>query len=344
MRRPGITLMEVLAAIFITAIGLLSLLVLFPVGALSMARAINDDRAAQAGDNGRAIADAVSLRNDPQIQAGMLAQNGVPLTAPSADGPGYLVLVDPIGVQAYSGQGAWSSWVGGMLPTAPPVGNTVPSFIQRGVGNWLTNPVGGPYTTADIIKWCSLTDDIGFVSDTPYQGLASNPPAWVNPAAAGVLRNIRFTYAWLLRMPRAGTPNVVDVSTLVFINRSIDQLGLGTTAGQETVIGGVTFAPVQNGVPVLTQLVLPLPPAGQSNPDLRAGQWILDATVAPNPTAGSPTGIAGFFYRVVTVVEDPATGQMTIEVQTPLRGWTTQGTGTIVIFDKLLEVFDSGTF
>jgi hypothetical protein len=338
--------MEVLAAIFITAIGLLSLLVLFPVGALSMARAINDDRAAQAGENGRAIADAVNMRLDPQIQGAMLNSNGAFANTPSADGPGYLVLVDPIGVQAFAGQGVagqtnWQNWVGGYLPnpTAPPPGNTVPSFIQRGVGNWLTNPLGGPPATADIIKWCTLTDDIGFQSDVPYQGLASSPPAWVNPAAASVLRNIKFTYAWLFRMPRAGSPNVVDVSTLVFNGRVPDQLGFGAPSDQEMVIGNVTFVPTQN------QLVLPLPAAGQTNPDLRAGQWILDATIAPNPNAGSPTSLAGFFYRVVTVVEDPVTGQMTIEVQTPLRGWPQAGgIGTIVVFDKLLEVFDSGTF
>src|SRR5262245_57116339 len=36
----GVTLVEVLAAIFVTGVGLLSLLALFPLGALEMARAI----------------------------------------------------------------------------------------------------------------------------------------------------------------------------------------------------------------------------------------------------------------------------------------------------------------
>ena len=47
-RRPGITLLEVLIAIFVMGIGLLALLVLFPLGALTMAQAIRDDRCAQA--------------------------------------------------------------------------------------------------------------------------------------------------------------------------------------------------------------------------------------------------------------------------------------------------------
>jgi len=54
-KRPGITLLEVLVAIFIMGIGLLALLTLFPLGALEMAQAIQDDRA------GKAAADAVAL-------------------------------------------------------------------------------------------------------------------------------------------------------------------------------------------------------------------------------------------------------------------------------------------
>ena len=44
--RAGVTLIEVLVAIFIMGIGLLALLTLFPLGALRMAKAIQDDRAA----------------------------------------------------------------------------------------------------------------------------------------------------------------------------------------------------------------------------------------------------------------------------------------------------------
>jgi prepilin-type N-terminal cleavage/methylation domain-containing protein len=54
-RRRGITLVEVLVAIFIMGIGLLALLTLFPLGALNMARAVQDDRA------GAIAADAATL-------------------------------------------------------------------------------------------------------------------------------------------------------------------------------------------------------------------------------------------------------------------------------------------
>ena len=47
-RRTGTTLIEVVVAIFIMGIGLLALLTLFPIGILTMAQAIQDERTAQA--------------------------------------------------------------------------------------------------------------------------------------------------------------------------------------------------------------------------------------------------------------------------------------------------------
>jgi hypothetical protein len=86
-QRAGITLIEVLFAIFITGIGLLALLVLFPLGVMDLARAIQDDRAdklandaAVLTDDGRALLERTedfisdSLANgsaDPQEAAAL---------------------------------------------------------------------------------------------------------------------------------------------------------------------------------------------------------------------------------------------------------------------------------
>ena len=56
MSRTGLTLIEVLVSIFIMAIGLLALLTLFPLGALTMAQAIKDDRCAQSAYIAQALA------------------------------------------------------------------------------------------------------------------------------------------------------------------------------------------------------------------------------------------------------------------------------------------------
>src|SRR5437879_6957238 len=65
--RTGATLTEVLVAIFVMAIGLLALLTLFPLGALSMAQAIKDNRTAHSGRNAFAIAEALNIHNDPLV-------------------------------------------------------------------------------------------------------------------------------------------------------------------------------------------------------------------------------------------------------------------------------------
>jgi prepilin-type N-terminal cleavage/methylation domain-containing protein len=71
--RSGVTLLEVLIAIFIMGIGLLALLALFPLGASVMALAMRDARCAEAGHNAKGTC---------------FGQNG----------PSYPVFVDPIGV------------------------------------------------------------------------------------------------------------------------------------------------------------------------------------------------------------------------------------------------------
>jgi prepilin-type N-terminal cleavage/methylation domain-containing protein len=57
-RRAGVTLSEVLVAIFIMGIGLLALLTLFPLGALNMARAIQDDRSENVAKSAVALSHA----------------------------------------------------------------------------------------------------------------------------------------------------------------------------------------------------------------------------------------------------------------------------------------------
>lgn len=57
-KRAGVTLLEVLAAIFIMGIGLLALLTLFPLGAVNMAQSIKDDRAGHVKDRAVALSQA----------------------------------------------------------------------------------------------------------------------------------------------------------------------------------------------------------------------------------------------------------------------------------------------
>ncbi len=163
-RRPAVTLMEVLIAMFIMAIGMLALLALFPVGAVSMAQALKDDRCAYASIMSENLAIASNIR-----------YGDVNVTTALATSLSGLVYVDPYGV-SYPipplGQ------LGGVIP------RIAPSFAV---------------TAATTDRWFSLPDDLGFnlsgTPDTSSTGgafldrgrrysfaylLRQQPPAW-NP-------------------------------------------------------------------------------------------------------------------------------------------------------------------
>ena len=116
-RRRGITLIEVLVAIFIMAIGLLAILTLFPLGAMRMGQALQDDRAASSASAGANLADAWNIRNDPLFYS---PGGNNWYTAPPAfyglppfpaNGTGYPLYVDPYGIASGS-----SVLVGGAIP------------------------------------------------------------------------------------------------------------------------------------------------------------------------------------------------------------------------------------
>src|SRR5947209_4233081 len=97
-RRPATTLIEVLVAIFIMGIGMLALLTLFPLGALSMAQAIRDDRIASAAAQAGALADAWNIRNNSAVRTAFASPPAGPPAGVQPDpfGPGYPVYVDPV--------------------------------------------------------------------------------------------------------------------------------------------------------------------------------------------------------------------------------------------------------
>jgi hypothetical protein len=193
-RRSGVTLVEVLVAIFVMALGLLTLLALFPLGVLTMEQAIQDDRTATASETATAIAIAQDLRHDPSVMP--LFQTPPPAsivyTAPLADGPSYPVYVDPAGYRSYLSP----TWVGGGTYGVP---RSTVSFVN---------------TPADVLRWFSLLDDIQF-DDSGYP----NYPIPGQPTTFE--RNNRYGWAYLLRRPMTGDPTVVDMAVVVYAQRSL---------------------------------------------------------------------------------------------------------------------------
>jgi hypothetical protein len=131
IRRPAVTLIEVLISMFIMAIGMLALLVLFPLGAVSMGQALKDDRCASTASMAENVAIAMNVRHDPGV---------TPSFATSS-----LVYVDPYGaIQLLPN-------LGGVIPRVSP------SFVA-------SPSINVPFLfTAD--RWFSLPDDIGFLEN-----------------------------------------------------------------------------------------------------------------------------------------------------------------------------------
>ena len=147
-RRPALTLMEVLITMLIMAVGMLALLVLFPVGAMSMAQALEDDRCASAASMAEHHAIAMNVRTDPLVLTAF-ATTGSALP-PGYMGPSYPVFVDPYAVLNGLTQlsSVTSSGQGIVGPS---------SVIQR-------TTVSYAPTSQLIDRWFSLPNDTTFTS------------------------------------------------------------------------------------------------------------------------------------------------------------------------------------
>jgi prepilin-type N-terminal cleavage/methylation domain-containing protein len=365
-RRSGMTLVEVLVAIFIMAIGLLALLTLFPLGALNMAQAIKDQRVAEAGRNAGAIADttweystaagapppvapyAWTLRLDPLVQTAMVNPGTPPgfgaallnllSPPPPSSGPSYPVLVDPIGLQMFGAPTDPSGrigWVGTQAPGYSGIPRTtlrilrpIPPTDPLGVDPNM-NPANvnyNAYLTKQVYRWTTLLDDITFDENGVPDVSTGN-----------VQHEGRYSWAWLVQAPSAAAAAVpvVNVKVLVFNGRSLD-LNSGTLSAQGENSYVANFGQDSSIPPVHNSRVINIQwSASQPKPNLIANSWVLDATMQPTPCA--------YFYRVLNVTDtgiDPNTGnsQMDVEVQSDVSNHT--GQGFVIVFDNLVEVID----
>lgn len=326
-RRSGMTLVEVLVAIFIMGIGLVALLTLFPIGILRIAQAIRDDRCVSCVINAQAISQVNNLRNDIDVVSDANYQpydpanpildlfvNPYPRDAaglpqlPDADpyGESYPVLADPIGFLGTGG--VTSHWVAG----APGFLRRRPvEFARRGVANM-------PALQLNVQRNFTLWDDLNFDNGDPVAGASPGTPtilaATVPPT---ISRNPRFSWAYLFRRPQTQERSVVDCAVVVFENRPSGAEYLYAGAGSNPTY----FDPVKNTITIDY--------TGNVPPPLRPGNWILDNTIyrtGPSPGAGLPPiyGSAhAYFYRIVNAEDLVVAGRQLAryEVQQPLRGF-----------------------
>lgn len=170
--RTGTTLMEVLMAIFIMTLGLASILVLFPLGAVNMSQAIKEDRSALACRNAVNIARAWNFREDYRVHPNYYSAVGLlPLY------PGYLHSSIPVYLDAMGNSYITTKAVGDLpgtsvgFPRFPPFTGATPQKTQR---------------------WFTLRDGVTFdVNGMPLL------------LGGQVQRDPRFSWAYLCRQARA---------------------------------------------------------------------------------------------------------------------------------------------
>lgn len=341
-QRGGTTLVEVLVAIFIMAIGLMTLLTLFPLGALSMAQAIQDTRTGHAAANAQALAEALQLRHDdkviyeydanypssnhlrdvfieplPRGNKGALNKQLPPIT--NLDGPSYPVIVDPIG------RTITTDPIGG-------VGAGIPPGIPRRTTRYVYGPDATPNNQTNqnrlAYRFDSLLDDLNFTKD----GAAGVPVAFSPGPPPKIEREVRYTWAYLLRRPRASDQSVVDINVILFNSRPV-QVPL-----PEHVFPNVAFTPGST--------TLDLPYAAGNKPDIKKGNWVLDATMRQGTNPNFTPEPHGYFYRVVGVTDNG--GTLTLEFQEPIKGLlsdktnTTAFKGTLIFMENMVELFGKG--
>ena len=331
MTRKGMSMAEVLVALFLLALGTLAILTMFPLGMYHMSLALKDDRTAQSAQQADAymrtiwrtrmveqggagepeLYNAFSYPDANPVTLGF--QRGTPVVT---TGPSYPVFVDPMGWFA-----PWSTlnsaphqyWVGG-AGSSP--------FLPRRSLNLLTSQ-----TAAASHRACSIMDGLGFAEN----GTAST-------SGGSVERELRYNWMWILQRPDNTVPNTASMTVVVFDKRSF----LFAPQGAESVYASNNApSPLSNIVmqPLLTTIQLPVAYFGV--PPVQKGGWIMDAT---------PGLRHAIFYRVVSVTDNPTNivagipvPTTDIELQTPIRrldGSTNAYNGTLMYFAGVSEVFD----
>ncbi len=323
-RRPAITLVEVLVAIFVMGIGLIALLTLFPLGVLTMAVAIRDQRCGECAQNAGALAKAENVRGDGLVKAdaynplnlppasGYDVNLPVPVTnafknplpgilTDTKTGPSYPLLVDPAGWYSTTSFPTIASGI--TVQTGGWVGGVVGVLSRRRTG-YVANYAGGPRQA--VAQFFTLWDDMLYDQTAPGQA---------ETIAGTVARDTRYSWAYLLQQPNSN-PSLTALTVVVFNKRPLSlnsSLALAEYVysprdlKKNIVTDNPTYYDLQNNTITIDY-------TNNVPPPLRPGDWILDVTLDMHWV--NPANLAQN-----AILYPHAYQYMQCEVQGPLRGF-----------------------
>lgn len=186
--RPGLTLTEALVALFVMALGLLSLLTLFPLGAFQMAQALKDDRTAQTAIQADGY---MRMYWQQHVVEGNTERTGISeaMLNPGVIGPITITTMPPLGgtiTAASTASPIVITSTGHGIPSGPPVQVTVTGVggITGANGSWpasvssvdnfqLTGSTGAGTYTTNTGRWYR-SDKAG----EPSYALFVDPLGW----------------------------------------------------------------------------------------------------------------------------------------------------------------------
>lgn len=376
--RPGLTLTESLVALFVMALGLLSLLTLFPLGALQIGQALKDDRcgqtALQADGYLRAywqknVVEPPHLEDTNILQAmenpGMGATPiGSSITGASSENP---IKITSAGHGLTTGQVVMIHDVGGLTSANGERTVTVTDANTFTIADTSSVPVdgtGGPaYTTGGI--WV-----------LKLAGTEPSYPVLVDPLGINAPLNIA-SIANANKIPRKSFVPISNPTLAIKTCCMLDDLTFGAndqpeaggwqarynwsavlqhrtnTLIHEAEVKILVFdqrqplLPVPNPevsadaatAPGATSITLTVPAGDADTIYVRKGGWVMDGTVQASPVIRNSN-----FYRI-SGVTDNGGGSYTLDLETPIKPNVNGSpdaafTAKFYFFAGLAEVFE----
>lgn len=320
-RRSGLSLTEVLIAIFLMAIGMLSLLALFPLGLSNMRWAMQDSRLALASANAISMAEMsrvdpvtgrpFNMRSDPLYYEAiklMTDQSGTsPLydivTMPSRPNPWFdpyngawpSVFVDPIGVfSAFPADGVnfrIGFNVGTDNASVTPSNKYLPFSPPLPAGSNGLQRVRPSFISSrdQALRTFAQEDEITF-----------DPNGQPTNNTGTIERETRYSWAYMCRWPRGADTSICDLSIVLFNGRQLRATGTERTFGEKRYFGHpiAGYQVFSAGSPEVIIDVMEykgggsMPPTTAAPSSFKRGDWILDNTMI-RPTVSTVTDING---------------------------------------------------
>jgi len=302
--RKGLSLVEVLTAIFITGLGIISILTLFPLGAMRMAQAFRDERSALAAYNAEQFFRSYWKKHvveaaipDPFFDALNQPASGMPPCLPHE--PSYPVVIDPMGYLARGRQ----NWVGDSLTLIPRRNLQV---VDQVVDTNLTAAL------SLSLSLCSLRD--GITADDNG-----------NPTPE---REFRYNFLWVVQRPRNADRFHANLTIVVFDRRAHMYAPLGSEQ-----VFTVLFEPRKSHVEI--------PRVFRNQLEVRAGDWALDGTIHAPGGNGRPGIRHARFYRIAAITDTPAGARLALEtpISIPSDNIIAPYQGTLVLLRGVSGVF-----